>query len=82
MTDKELLKQLKTLKSIRLSEETKCSNRDLLLSQISNTKSAENSKSYSAFNFKNFIAVFSQPLLVVAGVFVLVVTSLVLGNGF
>ena len=81
MTDKELLKQLKALKSIKLSDDLKSSNRDLLLSQISNTRLTENLKACSAFNFKNLLAVFSQPLLVVVGVFVFIVTSLVLSTG-
>lgn len=82
MTDKQLLQQLKALKNITLDEKTKQGNKDILFSQISNTfiKSEKNVGEY-LFNFKNVFSVMSQPLLVVAGIFVFLLGSLVLGSG-
>jgi hypothetical protein len=82
MTDKQLLQQLKALKNITLDEKTKQGNKDILFSQISNTfiKSEKNVGGY-LFNFKNVFSVMSQPLLVVAGIFVFLLGSLVLGSG-
>lgn len=82
MTDKQLLQQLKALKSITLNDEIKQGNKDVLFSQISNTfiKSENRSGNY-LFSFKNIFSVMTQPLLVVAGVFVFLLGSLVLGSG-
>jgi len=82
MTDKQLLQQLKNLKNIHLSDGVKNRNREVLLSQISNTfvKADKPFVNY-LFNFKNVFSVMSQPLLVVAGVFVFLVGSLILGSG-
>ncbi len=82
MTDKQLLQQLKALKNINLDEKTKQANKDILFSQISNTfiKSEKIVGGY-LFNFKNVFSVMSQPLLVVAGIFVFLLSSLVLGSG-
>ncbi|MFA5644602.1 MAG: hypothetical protein WC928_03710 [Patescibacteria group bacterium] len=83
MTDKQLLQQLKALKNITLDEKTKQSNKDILFSQISNTFiKSEKSFGRYLFNFRNVFSVMSQPLLVVAGIFVFLVGSLVLGSGF
>lgn len=81
MTDKQLLQKLKDLKTISLDEKIKQTNRDILFSQISNTfiKSEKAVGRYS-FNFKNVFSVMSQPLLVVAGIFVFLLSSLVLGS--
>ncbi|MDD3711640.1 MAG: hypothetical protein PHP37_03520 [Patescibacteria group bacterium] len=82
MTDKQLLQKLKDLKAISLDEKTKQANKDILFSQISNTfiKSEKVVGGY-LFNFKNVFSVMSQPLLVVAGIFVFLLSSLVLGSG-
>lgn len=84
MTEKQLLQQLKGLKTITLSEEIKKSNRDVLFSQIANTsvKPETPTKESFFFNFKNVFSVFSQPLLIVAGVFVFIAGSLILSSGF
>ncbi len=84
MTEKQLLQQLKELKTITLSEETKKSNRDVLFSQIANTSVREEIPAQGSFfwGFKNVFSVFSQPLLIVAGVFVFVAGGLIAGSGF
>ena len=84
MTEKQLLQQLKGLKTIALSEETKKSNRDILFSQIANTsvKGGELSQGSFFWGFKNIFSVFSQPLLIVAGVFVFIAGGLIFGSGF
>lgn len=82
MTDKQLLQQLKSLKNIALDCSIKDKNKDVLLSQISNTF-IKNDKPVinHLFNFKNVFSVMSQPILVVAGVFVFLIGSLTLGSG-
>jgi len=82
MTEKQLLQQLKGLKTITLSEEIKKSNRDVLFSQISNTSVREDVSAQSSFfwSFKNVFSVFSQPLLIVAGVFVFIAGGLIMGS--
>lgn len=84
MTDKQLIQQLKSLKSINLSADTKKNNRDVLFSQISNTTTVKgrNLTIKSLFNFKNVFSLVSQPLLIVAGVFVFLTGTLILGSGF
>lgn len=82
MTDKQLLQQLKSLKNITLDCSVRDKNKDVLLSQISNTfiKTDKPVANY-LFNFKNVFSVMSQPILVVAGVFVFLIGSLTLGSG-
>ena len=84
MTEKQLLQQLKGLKTIGLSSEEKKASKDLLFSQISNTfnKSEDNSNSSYLFVFRNLFSVLSQPLLVVAGFFVFISGTIVLSSGF
>jgi hypothetical protein len=84
MTEKQLLQQLKGLKNITLSEEVKKSNRNILFSQIANTSVREEIPAQGSFfwSFKNIFSVFSQPLLIVAGVFVFIAGGLIVGSGF
>ncbi len=83
MTEKQLLQQLKGLRTITLSEEIKKSNRDVLFSQIANTSVREEIPAQGSFfwGFKNVFSVFSQPLLIVAGVFVFITGGLIMGSG-
>ncbi|PKM91657.1 hypothetical protein CVU82_00390 [Candidatus Falkowbacteria bacterium HGW-Falkowbacteria-1] len=85
MTDKELLKQLNSLKSIRMEENLKESNKRVLLTQISNTVS-ENSEAKPFNNFfffvKNILAMSSRPAMVLSGVFLFLFASLILGSDF
>lgn len=71
MTDKDLIKKLNSLKNIKPEAEWKTSNRDLLLSQISNS-GAVNLSAWKIFsiNFNSFIKAASQPAYAL-GVFVL-----------
>ena len=81
MTEKEIFTQLKSLKSITLSQEVKDANREVLLSQISNTfiKSETSVNGFS--NIKNIISFIYKPALTVAGVFVFLVGVLFLSSG-
>lgn len=71
MTDKDLIKKLNSLKNIKPEADWKTSNRDLLLSQISNS-GAVNLSAWKIFsiNFNSFIKAASQPAYAL-GVFVL-----------
>ncbi|MCK9438687.1 hypothetical protein M0Q39_01225 [Patescibacteria group bacterium] len=85
MTDKELLKQLNSLKSIKMDSELKESNKRVLMTQISNTISDNfEVKSFNNFffYFRNILSMSSKPAMVLSGVFLFVVTSLFLGNDF
>lgn len=85
MTDKELLKQLNSLKSIKMDSELKESNKRVLMTQISNTISADfEVKPFNNFFFyvRNILSMSSKPAMVLSGVFLFVVTSLFLGNDF
>lgn len=85
MTDKELLKQLNSLKSIRMEAEVKESNKSILMTQISNTISNNSeTKSFNSFFFyvRNILSMSSRPAMVLSGVFLFVVTSLFLGSDF
>jgi hypothetical protein len=83
MTDKKILEQLKGLKSVRLSEETKKENKSVLLSQISNTSvKKEVPSNNNIFNFKNVFSLMYRPVLVVAGIFVFLSGALIVGGGF
>lgn len=85
MTDKELLKQLNSLKSIKIDSELKESNKRVLMTQISNTISADfEVKPFNNFFFyvRNILSMSSKPAMVLSGVFLFVVTSLFLGNDF
>ncbi len=84
MTEKKLLQQLSSLKSIELSAQEKKANRDILFSQISNTFNKEDIRNKDSFffMFKNLFSVLSQPLLVVAGFFVFISGTIVLSSGF
>ena len=81
MTEKEIFIQLKSLKSITLSKEMKDNNREVLLSQISNTfvKTENPVKSFS--NIKNVFSFIYKPALTVAGIFVFLVGFLFLSSG-
>ncbi len=82
MTDKKIYQQLKELKAIGLSDESRKSHKDVLFSQISHTFNNDTQLSkQNLFNFKNVFSLVSQPLLVVAGIFVFLLGSLVLGSG-
>jgi len=81
MTDKELVKKLNSLKSIKPEADWKVSNRDLLLSQISNSGACDLSpwKTFS-INFNSLMRVAVQPAYAL-GVFALVlVTAGVFGH--
>jgi len=85
MTDKELLKQLNSLKSIKIDSELKESNKRVLMTQISNTISADfEVKPFNNFFFyvRNILSMSSKPAMVLSGIFLFVVTSLFLGNDF
>jgi len=85
MTDKELLKQLNSLKSIKMDSELKESNKRVLMTQISNTISTDfELKPFNNFFFyvRNILSMSSKPVMVLSGVFLFVVTSLFLGNDF
>jgi len=85
MTDKELLKQLNSLKSIKMDSELKESNKRVLMTQISNTISTDfEVKPFNNFFFyvRNVLSMSSKPAMVLSGVFLFVVTSLFLGNDF
>jgi len=85
MTDKELLKQLNSLKSIRMEAGVKESNKSILMTQISNTISNNSeTKSFNSFFFyvRNILSMSSRPAMVLSGVFLFVVTSLFLGSDF
>ena len=85
MTDKELLKQLNSLKSIKIDSELKESNKRVLMTQISNTISTDfEVKPFNNFFFyvRNVLSMSSKPAMVLSGVFLFVVTSLFLGNDF
>ncbi len=83
MTNKKILEQLKSLKSISLSEEVKKENRSVLLSQISNTSvKSETPIKTNIFNFKNVFSLMYKPALVVAGIFVFLSGALIVGGGF
>jgi hypothetical protein len=82
MTDKNIYQQLKSLKDISLSDESRKKHKNILFSQISHTfVNDAGSAKQSLFNFKNVFSLVSQPLLVVAGIFVFLLGSLVLGSG-
>lgn len=82
MTDKKIYQQLKGLKSISLSDASRKSHKDVLFSQISHTFTSDiQSYKVNLFNFKNVFSLVSQPLLVVAGIFVFLLGSLVFGSG-
>lgn len=83
MTDKELLKQLNSLKSIRMESDAKESNKKVLMTQISNTISDNvEVKSFNSFSFyfKNILSMSSRPAMVFSGVFLFVLSSLILGS--
>ncbi|HNV12291.1 MAG TPA: hypothetical protein PK686_02745 [bacterium] len=85
MTDKELLKQLNSLKSIRMEAGVKESNKSILMTQISNTISNNSeTKNFNSFLFyvRNILSMSSRPAMVLSGVFLFVVTSLFLGSDF
>lgn len=84
MTDKELLKQLNSLKSIKMNENQKESNKKVLLTQISNTISSDfRPKPFNNFffYFKNILSIGSKPAMVIVGVFLFAFVSLSLGIG-
>ena len=85
MTDKELLKQLNSLKTIKMATDVKESNKKTILTQISNTISQESdSQAFSSFSFyfKNILSLFTKPAMVFSGFILFLVASLFLGNNF
>lgn len=85
MTDKELLKQLNSLKTIKMATDVKESNKKTILTQISNTISQESgSQAFSGFSFyfKNILSLFTKPAMVFSGFILFLVASLFLGNNF
>lgn len=83
MSEKELLQQLKSLKGIKLDTEEKESNKKVLMTQISNTltqdKEAKTFNSFS-FYFKNVLSMSSKPAMILGGLFLFVVTSVLLSS--
>lgn len=83
MSEKELLSQLKSLQGIKMESNTKESNKQVLMTQISNTISSNsNVKTLNSFAFlvKNILFMSSRPAMVFAGVFLFLTASLVLGS--
>ncbi|MFA5420894.1 MAG: hypothetical protein WC280_02640 [Patescibacteria group bacterium] len=84
MSEKDLLKQLKSLKSIKLDTETKESNKKVLMTQISNTLvKNDNIKTFNSFSFyfKNILSMTSKPAMILGGLFMFLFTSLLLSSG-
>jgi hypothetical protein len=83
MSEKELLQQLKSLKSIKLDAEEKESNKKVLMTQISNTltqnKEAKTFNSFS-FYFKNVLSMTSKPAMILGGLFLFLFTSVLLSS--
>ena len=75
MTDKDLIKKLNSLKSLKPDDSFKKSNRDILLSQISNS-GARDLSSWQSFsiNFTSFMKAISQPAYAL-GIFLFVILS-------
>ncbi len=88
MTEKQLIKQLKSLKNVCLDCTTKKDNREVLFSQISaqsvDTFCPEKAKqeNRSVLYFKNFVLLISRPALVFAGLFLFLIGATVLTSGF
>ncbi len=75
MTDRELIKKLNTLKNIKPEAAWTSSNRELLLSQISNSGARELSAwKMFAINFNSFVKVSAQPAYAL-GVFLLILVG-------
>lgn len=76
------MKQLKSLKSVTLSEDIKQSNRAVLLSQISNTFVKKESSFNYLNNLKNAFSFVYKPVISVAGIFVFLVGILFLSSNW
>lgn len=75
MTDRELIKKLSTLKNIKPDSAWMSSNRELLLSQISNSGARELSAwKMFVINFNSFVKVSAQPVYAL-GIFLLVLVG-------
>lgn len=81
MKDKDLIKQLNSLKSISLDVDVKSKKRELLLSQLSNSAEPNvfsfsefilNFKAYSSMGYNYVVKPFAQPVLAVVLIMVLV----------